>query len=180
MRIVISSGHGKHVRGASGYIDEVDEARRVVQDVAVMLRRAGVEVATYHDNQSHSQNENLHRIVDHHNSFAAEGRRDVSVHFNAYVETEKAMGTECLYVSQERLAESVAAAIAQAGHLIDRGAKYRDDLYFLNHTTGSLGAILIEVCFVDSESDAAHYDEHFSAIVGAIARCVAGHGEEGV
>ena len=28
-RIVISSGHGKYVRGASGIIDEVDEARRV-------------------------------------------------------------------------------------------------------------------------------------------------------
>ena len=28
--IVLSSGHGKYVRGASGIIDEVDEARRVV------------------------------------------------------------------------------------------------------------------------------------------------------
>ena len=30
-RIVIASGHGNHVRGASGIIDEVDEARRVVE-----------------------------------------------------------------------------------------------------------------------------------------------------
>jgi hypothetical protein len=29
--IVISSGHGKYVRGASGLLDEVDEARRVVE-----------------------------------------------------------------------------------------------------------------------------------------------------
>ena len=28
--IIISSGHGKYIRGASGYLDEVDEARRVV------------------------------------------------------------------------------------------------------------------------------------------------------
>jgi hypothetical protein len=30
-RVVISSGHGLHVRGASGVLDEVDEARRVVE-----------------------------------------------------------------------------------------------------------------------------------------------------
>jgi hypothetical protein len=29
-KICISSGHGKYIRGASGYLDEVDEARRVV------------------------------------------------------------------------------------------------------------------------------------------------------
>ena len=42
MKIVISSGHGKYVRGASGYLDEVDEARRVVEKVADDLRAKGV------------------------------------------------------------------------------------------------------------------------------------------
>ena len=44
-RIVISSGHGKYVRGASGIIDEVDEARRVVEHLADELRarRRGCE-----------------------------------------------------------------------------------------------------------------------------------------
>ena len=40
MRVVISSGHGKHIRGASGYIDEVDEARKVVETVADYLRES--------------------------------------------------------------------------------------------------------------------------------------------
>ena len=47
-RIAISSGHAKHVRGARGSpvppeLDEVDEARRVVEGVAAKLRAAGVE-----------------------------------------------------------------------------------------------------------------------------------------
>ena len=54
MRVVISSGHGAKVRGASGYIDEVDEARLVVESVADALRESGVEVTTYHDDVSDS------------------------------------------------------------------------------------------------------------------------------
>lgn len=60
-RIVISSGHGKYVRGASGVLDEVDEARRVVEHVADELRARNVAVVTYHDDVSTSQNENLNR-----------------------------------------------------------------------------------------------------------------------
>ena len=47
--ITISSGHGLLVRGASGYLDEVDEARRVVDRVADILRKAGDDVNGYHD-----------------------------------------------------------------------------------------------------------------------------------
>ena len=36
--IVISSGHGLYVRGASGYIDEVDCARALVERIADYLR----------------------------------------------------------------------------------------------------------------------------------------------
>ena len=34
MRVVISCGPRQNIRGASGYIDEVDEARLVVESVA--------------------------------------------------------------------------------------------------------------------------------------------------
>ena len=97
-RIVISSGHGKYVRGASGILDEVDEARRVVERVADGLRVHGVDVKVFHDETSHSQNENLDTIVNYHNAQTRD--LDVSVHFNAYVETAKPMGTEVLYVTQ--------------------------------------------------------------------------------
>ena len=67
-RIVISSGHGKYVRGASGIIDEVDEARKVTEQLAEILEERGVEVTTFHDYSSHSQKENLWTITDFHNA----------------------------------------------------------------------------------------------------------------
>lgn len=175
MKVVISSGHGKYVRGASGIIDEVDEARKVVEEVAKRLRKRGAGVITYHDDVSHSQNENLNRIVDFHNAQAAHDL-DVSVHFNAYTETTSPMGTECLYLTQAALADIVAEGIANASGLIDRGPKKRTDLFFLNQTEAS--AILIEVCFVDSEADAELYQVNFDEICEAIAANIIGKEEE--
>ena len=169
MKIVISSGHGKYIRGASGILDEVDEARKVVERVAEELRGRNVNVDTYHDNVSTSQNENLNRIVDYHNAQTRD--LDVSVHFNAYVETEKPMGVEVLYVTQAPLAGQVSAAIADCG-FIDRGAKKRTDLFFLNNT--EMPAILIEVCFVDSAADAEVYGTQFGEICDAIAGVLGG------
>lgn len=169
MKIVISSGHGKYIRGASGILDEVDEARKVVERVAEELRGRSVNVDTYHDNVSTTQNENLNRIVDYHNAQTRD--LDVSVHFNAYVETEKPMGVEVLYVTQAALAGQVSAAIADCG-FIDRGAKKRTDLFFLNNTEEP--AILIEVCFVDSAADAEIYGTQFGEICDAIAGVLGG------
>ena len=126
----------------------------------------GVQVATLHDTTSTTSNENLNKIVNWHN--AQQRDLDVSVHFNAYQTTSKAMGTECLYITQEQLADDVSAAIAVAGDFIDRGPKKRTDLFFLNNT--SKPAILIEVCFVDSQHDVNLYRGNFHAICRAIGR----------
>ena len=132
MTICISSGHGKYIRGASGYLDEVNEARRVVEEVARLMRATDIDVLTYHDDQSHSQNENLNRIVNWHNG--KQRTLDCSIHFNAYQTTSAAMGTECLYLTQDALAKKVADGIAKATGLPNRGPKYRDNLFFLNST----------------------------------------------
>lgn len=172
--VVISSGHGLYVRGAAGPevwgLDEVDEARRVVERVAEFLRLAGVDVTTFHDDTSRDQTTNLNTIVDFHNSKKRE--LDCSVHFNAFEVCDKPMGTECLYVSQHDLARDVSEAIAFAGGLVDRGPKQRTDLFFLNNTTEP--AILIEVCFVDSTVDCASYLENFDDICRAIAATIGG------
>jgi len=84
VKIVLSSGHGLYVRGASGIIDEVDEARKVTDMVAKYLKDLGVETVVYHDDVSQSQSENLDRIVDFHNSQGSHDL-DLSVHFNAFV-----------------------------------------------------------------------------------------------
>ena len=163
--IVISSGHGKLIRGAAGLLDEVDEARKVVESTAERLRDRGAEVKVFHDDVSTTQGENLERIVDYHN--AQNRQLDISVHFNAYVETAKPMGTEVLYQSQSTLAKEVSGVIAKAGEFINRGPKKRTDLYFLNKT--NMPAILIEICFVDSQADADLYGKHFEDICQAIA-----------
>jgi N-acetylmuramoyl-L-alanine amidase len=175
MRLVISSGHGKYVRGASGYIDEVDEARKVVEEVA-RLARSGATVTTYHDDVSQSQNENLNRIVDFHNSQTRD--LDVSVHFNAYQTTTKPMGCEVLYVSDPGLAEAepLVNDICAASKLINRGAKLRSDLFFLNNTEEP--AILIETCFVDSKADVDIYHSKFNEICEAIAKNLVGDTDE--
>lgn len=174
--IVISSGHGKYIRGASGILDEVDEARRVVERVAEFLGMAeDVDVKTFHDDVSDDQTENLNRIVDYHNS--QQRHLDVSVHFNAYENTSKPMGTECLFVSQDDLAAAMSASIADAGGFIDRGPKYRGDLFFLNNTEKP--SILIEVCFVDSAADAELYEANFDAICQTIAETLSGQEIDG-
>jgi N-acetylmuramoyl-L-alanine amidase len=167
--ICISSGHGKHVRGASGVLDEVDEARKVVDRVAALLGARGVTITKFHDDTSTSQDENLHRIVEYHNT--QERELDVSVHFNAYEQTAAPRGTEVLYVSEDALAGQLSAAIA-SDWFIDRGAKYNNDLYFLNNTT--MPAVLLEVCFVDSTADAEIYRRKFEAICEAIATVLGG------
>jgi N-acetylmuramoyl-L-alanine amidase len=168
MTVVISSGHGKHVRGAVGYLDEVNEARRVVEQVALLLRNAGVKAITFHDDTSTSQSENLNTIVAFHNKQTRD--LDVSIHFNAYETTAKPMGCEVLFVTQEDLARELSANMAAAAELPNRGAKYRDDLAFLNGTEEP--AVLVETCFVDSSTDAEHYRDNFDRICTAIAEVI--------
>ena len=176
-RIVISSGHGKYIRGASGspvppQLDEVDEARCVVEKVADELEARGVKVVTFHDDTSHDQNTNLSTIVAAHNR--EERQLDVSCHFNAYNGT--AHGTEVCWVSQEELAGDLAEAISNAGGFTNRGPKYRSDLYFLNQT--EMPSVLLEVCFCDNTGDCNQYRANFDAICSAIANVLGGRKDE--
>jgi N-acetylmuramoyl-L-alanine amidase len=173
VKIAISSGHGKYVRGAVGPqgwgLDEVNEARKVVPKVAEFLRANGNTVVTFNDDTSTTQQQNLNTIVNWHNKQDRE--LDLSVHFNAYVPTELGRGTETLYVTQQSLATKVTNAICSVSGLINRGAKKRSDLYFLNGTNKP--AILLEICFVDAAADVEAYTQHFDAICQAIAEAVA-------
>ena len=171
--IVISSGHGKLVRGAAGIIDEVDEARKVTERLATALRDRGVEVITFHDDKSTSQSQNLWCITDFHNSKKRE--LDISVHFNAFEQRDQPVGTEVWYVTQSNLATRLSAAMASVG-FIDRGAKYTSGLHFLNQTT--MPSVLLEVCFVDSQADCDLYAAHFDDICEALAAELGGKAED--
>lgn len=168
-QINISSGHSINCQGASGYVNEVTEARRVVDRVYEMCKAMGIEVYKYHDTSSDSR-QNLANIVNFHNRF--KDGVDVSVHFNCYQTTSNPMGTEVCYYSQSSLASSVSSAIAQASGLKNRGGKERKGLYVLRHTTKP--AILIEICFLDSKADVDLYHKNFDAICAAIIKALTG------
>ena len=95
-----------------------------------------------------TQSENLHCITDFHND--QDRQLDISVHFNAFEQTDEPRGTEVLYVTQADLAGALSAAISEGGELINRGGKHRSDLHFLNATDQP--SVLLEVCFVDFRS----------------------------
>jgi len=164
-RIAISSGHGARVPGAVGILDEVTEARRVVGGIVGYLREMGAHVDEFHDDESDTVAGNIGAIVNWHNS--RERDMDVSVHFNAFAPTEGPMGTEVLFLSAGDAAARVSRAIAEAGGFRNRGAKFRDNLGFLNRTEKP--AILLEICFVDSAGDAGLYRANFDAVCRAAA-----------
>jgi len=182
MRIVISSGHGLLVRGARGLIDEVDEARRVTNRVAEILRQLGVTTNVFHENNARTQSDNVGAIVRHHNSQQRD--LDVSIHFNSTATgliEDRAIGVEVLHHSNNQntrvLAGKVARAISDSSgillrHKQDSGAVGRTNLSFLTNT--SAPAILIEVCFVVSRVDVRLYTQFFNEICTAIATTISG------
>lgn len=169
-QVNISSGHSINCQGAADIINEVTEARKVVDRVYEIIKASGKQCYKYHDTSS-SSTQNLVNIVNWHNGF--NDGVDVSIHFNAYAHVDKPMGTEVCYYSNSSLASAVSKGIATAGGFIDRGAKQRTGLYFLKHTNKP--AILIEVCFVDSVADVNLYRANFERICQAIAKTLIGN-----
>ena len=168
-QVNISSGHSINCQGAVDIINEVTEARKVVDRVYEIVKASGKQCYKYHDTSS-SSTQNLVNIVNWHNGF--NDGVDVSIHFNAYAHVDKPMGVEVCYYSNSSLATAVSKEIATAGGFIDRGAKQRTGLYFLKHTNKP--AILIEVCFVDSVADVNLYRANFERICQAIAKSLIG------
>lgn len=167
--VVISSGHSINCQGMSDVINEVNEAKRVVNRVYDIVVASGKNCFKYHDTAS-SSSQNLRNIVAFHNSHP--DGVDVSVHFNANVHTNNPMGVEVCYYSQLGLAQEMSRNIAKVSGLRDRGAKERTGLYVLKHTNKP--SILIEVCFGDSVADCNIYNAKFEEICQAIARTLIG------
>ena len=168
-QVNISSGHSINCQGAADIINEVTEAKKVVDRVYEIIKASGKQCYKYHDTSS-SSTQNLVNIVNWHNGF--KDGVDVSIHFNAYTHVDKPMGTEVCYYSNSSLAATVSKEVATAGGFINRGAKQRTGLYFLKHTNKP--AILIEVCFVDSAADVNLYRANFERICQAIAKSLIG------
>ena len=148
MHIAIAGGHSAYARGASGYLDEYDCDRAFVAQLIPAFESQGWYV-TDCSNDGGDERAELREECRIANSSGAD--LFIAVHFNAGGGT----GTEVWHYpgsSAEGYAEDVSREIAAALGLPNRGAKSTTGLYVINHT--NMPAILIEVCFVDTEADA--------------------------
>lgn len=154
MRINVHGGHSLKCRGASGYLDEVNEDRKVKNRVIELLRANGHTVYDCTDDNSTSQNANLKAIVNKCNSHYVD--LDVSIHLNAGGGT----GTEVYVYSNSSKAKDEATRIAEKISntlgIRNRGVKTSTQLYVLRKTNSP--ALLIECCFVDNATDKAHWN----------------------
>lgn len=148
MHIAIAGGHSAYARGASGYLDEYECDRAFVARLVEAFDNQGWYV-TDCSNDADGVNEELWEECRAANESGAD--LFIAVHFNAGGGT----GTEVWHwpgSSAETYARDVSRELASALGLPNRGAKSTMGLYVINRT--DMPAILIEVCFVDNETDA--------------------------
>lgn len=160
----VHGGHNAKVPGASKYLNEVTEDRKVKERVIALLRQQGHTVYDCTDDTGTTQSKNLANIVAKCNQHNVS--LDISIHLNAGGGT----GVEVLYYSAagKTYAKKISAAVAKKLGLMDRGAKQRTGLYVLRNTRST--AVLVECCFVDSANDKKKWnaDTCAQAIVEAV------------
>ncbi|MCU5181581.1 N-acetylmuramoyl-L-alanine amidase [Bacillus toyonensis] len=149
----LHGGHNRFVQGANYGGREEHIMDRLVKDaVADKLRALGHTVYDDTDEVGRTQAQNLNNIVRNCNSHSVD--LVIAFHLNKF--NEKANGVEVCYYDQQALAAKVSAQLSKDIGWSNRGAKPRTDLYVLNSTKAP--AILIELGFIDNESDMAKWD----------------------
>ena len=174
MKIALAGGHSKAAPGASGYLDEYTEDRKVVSALIAELQARGHTVVNC-SNEKTTQNSELAEEVRIANGSGAD--LFIAIHLNAASTTSGARGSECWHYTNSDAgrdyAARVSAALAGTLGLPNRGAKATTGLYVLRKT--SMTAILPEVCFVDAKGDADAYNRvGYRAVASAIADAVSG------
>ena len=162
----VHGGHNSIVPGASKYLNEVTEDRKVKNKVIQLLTAAGHTVYDCTDDSGKTVGANLANIVAKCNKHTVD--LDISIHLNAGGGT----GAEVFYYTGSAAGKTKAAAVSQkvaaALGIRNRGAKSSSGLYVLKNTKAT--AILVECCFVDSKTDRGKWnvDKCAAAIVEAI------------
>lgn len=166
--IAIDYGHtltGKDTGAAGCGKKEQDCTREVGKIVTSKLKALGYTVVECACDSCNSLGESL----SHRTTTANNAKADfyVSLHLNA---CPGGQGTEVWTYGAKQLAEakSVLANIVALGYK-NRGIKDGSSLYVLKHT--NMPAMLVELCFIDSESDMQKYNatKFADAIVKGIA-----------
>ena len=163
MKIAVRGGHVPKFTGASKFIDELTEDRKVKDSVIKYLRQLGCDVldVTPPDNTS-TLNGDLSYAVNKANNWGAD--LFVSIHFNkAYDIYNGCLGSEVCVYSSFDIAQRVVNGLSSLGFK-NRGQKVRNNLYELNHT--KMKAMIIEVCFVEATEDVALYKKLGHDLIG--------------
>ena len=163
MKIAVRGGHVPKFTGASKFIDELTEDRKVKDSVIKYLKQLGCSVldVTPPDNTS-TLNGDLSYGVNKANNWGAD--LFVSIHFNkAYDIYNGCLGSEVCVHSKFDIAQRVVNGLASLGFK-NRGQKIRKNLYELNHT--KMKAMIIEVCFVEASEDVALYKKLGYDLIG--------------
>ncbi|AFQ12040.1 TPA: N-acetylmuramoyl-L-alanine amidase [Bacillus pacificus] len=164
-RYSLHGGHNSIVQGANfGNRKEHVLDRQVKDAVATKLRSLGHTVYDDTDEIGTTQSQNLNNIIRNSNSHAV----DLVISFHLNASDGNGQGVEVLYYDQKDLAAKISAQLAKDIGWRDRGAKQRTDLAVLNGTKAP--AILIELGFIDNESDMAKWnvDKIANSIVFAL------------
>lgn len=173
MHIAIAGGHSAIARGVSDYLDEYVCDRAFVAHLIDAFDAQGWYVTDCSNEKS-----DVYAELREECRIANESGADlfIAVHFNSGGGT----GTEVWYYPYscaEPYAKDVSRELASALGLPNRGAKSTTGLYVLNRTI--MPAILIEVCFVDTEADVeAWHSTPWDDLVGAVVRGLGGDYEK--
>ncbi len=156
MKFGIDMGHNcpPHDVGASGVRQEDVVIKEVGTRLIAKLAAAGHSVINCTPTSAVSVNDSLRKRANKANSNNVD--IFVSIHFNAFQPTSKAMGAEVYGISQtsQAIAKSVLTEIVKLGFK-NRGVKNTRFSVLVNT---SMPAILIECCFVDSQADMDLFD----------------------
>lgn len=136
--------------GATGYLNESNETRNVGRELRDIFTKNGHQVINCTIDKAVSQSAYLSQAV----KLANNQNLDyfISIHFNA----GKAKGVEAYTYEGRQFADAleVCANISKLG-FTNRGVKAGTGLYVIRKTKAK--SMLIEVCFVDTQSDAQQY-----------------------
>lgn len=153
MKFNVHGGHNSHVTGASKYLNELNEDRKVKNEVIRLLKAQGHTVYDCTDDSGTTQNANLSNIVKKCNAHSVD--LDISIHLNAGGGT----GVEAYIYpnsSAKDEASRICSKVSGALGIKNRGVKDGSNLYVVRNTNAP--AVLVECCFVDSTTDRDHWD----------------------
>ena len=177
MKISIHAGHGKkgtRAHGATGYCDESEYARKIVESMKTRLDGCVPYNDCTYNGEKYTQTEILASLVRKINNYYPDFA--ISIHLNSSSEFSS-NGVECLVhpkTSSENYnrAEKIASDLAVTFGLKNRGVKKRGDLYILRKT--KCPTIIVEVGFCTNYHDSKIIMEKYQDIGCVIADSLTG------